>query len=143
MSVIINYKPNFIKKNTSNIILFSDEDFNISALKKHILNADYLFISDLIKTKDKKDKILSFDLSSKRKIILVSLKKDIKNFEIENLGAKFYDLFKENKQNVYNLNSDTIPIKFNNLLGHFLHGLKLKSYKFEKYKTKKSKKKYQ
>ena len=78
MSVIINYKPNFIKKNTSNIILFSDEDFNISALKKHILNTDYLFISDLIKTKDKKDKILSFDLSSKRKIILVSLKKDIK-----------------------------------------------------------------
>ena len=141
MSVIINYKPNFIKKNTSNIILFSDEDFNISALKKHILNTDYLFISDLIKTKDKKDKILSFDLSSKRKIILVSLKKDIKNFEIENLGAKFYDLFNENKQNVYNLNSDTIPIKFNYLLGYFLHGLKLKSYKFEKYKTKKSKKK--
>ena len=141
MSIIINYKPNFIKKNMSNIILFSGEDFNISALKKHILNTDYLFISDLLKTKDKKDKILSFDLSSKRKIILVSLKKDIKNFEIENLGAKFYDLFKENKQNVYNLNSDTIPIKFNNLLGHFLHGLKLKSYKFEKYKTKKSKKK--
>ena len=64
MSVIINYKPNFIKKNTSNIILFSGEDFNISALKKHILNTDYLFISDLIKTKDKKDKILSFDLIS-------------------------------------------------------------------------------
>ena len=141
MSVIINYKANFIKKNMSNIILFSDEDFNISALKKHIQNADYLFISDLIKTKDKKDKILSFDLSSKRKIILVSLKKNIKHFEIENLGAKFYDLFKENKNNEYNLNSDTLPSKLNNLLGYFLHGIKLKSYVFEKYKTKKSKKK--
>ena len=138
MSVIINYKSSLIKKSSSNIILFLDENFDISGLKKHISNADYSFISDLIKTKDKKDKILSFDISSKRKIILVSLKKNIKNFEIENLGAKFYDLFKKNKQNVYNLNSDTIPIKFNNLLGHFLHGLKLKSYIFEKYKTKKT-----
>ena len=141
MSVIINYKSSLIKKSSSNIILFLDENFDISGLKKHISNADYSFISDLIKTKDKKDKILSFDISSKRKIILVSLKKNIKNFEIENLGAKFYDLFKKNKQNVYNLNSDTIPIKFNNLLGHFLHGLKLKSYIFEKYKTKKTSKK--
>ena len=141
MSVIINYKASFFKKNSPNIILFSDENFNISGLKKNILNSDYSFISDLIKTKDKKDKILSFDISSKRKIILVSLKKNIKNFEIENLGAKFYDLFKENKQNEYNLNSDTLPSKLNNLLGHFLHGIKLKSYIFEKYKTKKSKKK--
>ncbi len=141
MSVIINYKPSFFKKNSPNIILFSDENFNISGLKKNVLNSDYSFISDLIKTKDKKDKILSFDISSKRKIILVSLKKNVKNFEIENLGAKFYDLFKENKQNEYNLNSDTLPSKLNNLLGHFLHGIKLKSYIFEKYKTKKSKKK--
>tara|TARA_B100000035_G_C20725168_1_gene433003 strand:+ start:77 stop:541 length:465 start_codon:yes stop_codon:yes gene_type:complete len=141
MSVIINYKASFFKKNSPNIILFSDENFNISGLKKNILNSDYSFISDLIKTKDKKDKILSFDISSKRKIILVSLKKNVKNFEIENLGAKFYDLFKENKQNEYNLNSDTLPSKLNNLLGHFLHGIKLKSYIFEKYKTKKSKKK--
>ena len=141
MSVKIYYKNGFIKKNLSNIILFLDENFNISALKKHISNTDYSFISDLLKNKDKKDKILSFDLSSKRKIILVSLKKNIKNFEIENLGAKFYDLFKESKQNEYNLNSDTVPGKLSNLTGHFLHGLKLKSYTFEKYKTKKSKKK--
>ena len=141
MSVIVNYKGSFLKKNSSNIILFSDEKFNISGLKKHISNADYSFMSDLIKTRDKKDKILSFDVSSKKKIILVSLKKNIKNFEIENLGAKFYDLFKEKNQNEYNLNSDTIPNKLNNLLGYFLHGLKLKSYTFQKYKTKKINKK--
>ena len=78
MSVIISYKARFLNTNSSSIILFLDENFNISALKKHISNTDYSFISDLIKTKDKKDKILSFDLSSKRKIILVSLKKNIK-----------------------------------------------------------------
>ena len=37
------------------------------------------------------------------------------------------------------LNSDSLPNKLNNLIGYFLHGLKLKSYIFEKYKTKKNK----
>ena len=31
---------------------------------------------------------------------------------LENLGAKFYDLFKDLKQNEYNLNSDTLSNKF-------------------------------
>ena len=87
---------------------------------------------------DNKKKILSFDISSKRKIILVSLKKNIKSSDLENLGAKFYDLFKDAKQNIYNLNSNTISTKYKNLVGNFLHGLKLKSYTFEKYKTKKN-----
>ena len=132
MSAIINYKSSFIKKNSSNIILFSDEDFNISALKKHILKADYLFMSDLIKTKDKKDEILSFDLSSKRKIILVSIKKNITSSETENLGAKFYEFIKNFKQHEYHVNSDTDFSSLKNTVGYFLHGIKLKSYKFEK-----------
>ena len=55
------------------------------------------------------------------------------------MGAKFYDLFKDFKKNEYNLNSDSINNEHKNLIGNFLHGLKLKSYVFEKYKTKKSK----
>ena len=35
------------------------------------------------------------------------------------------------------LNSDSIDSKNDIFLGHFLHGLKLKSYKFNKYKSKK------
>ena len=35
------------------------------------------------------------------------------------------------------INSDTINSKINNFVGHFLHGLKLKSYEFNVYKTKK------
>ena len=46
-----------------------DEKFNLSTLKKHIKNTDYLFISDLLKSKDLKRKIISFDVNSKRKII--------------------------------------------------------------------------
>ena len=138
MSVTINYKNSSSKTNSFNLIMFSDENFNISPLKKHISSSEHNFIKDLIKTMDNKKKILSFDISSKRKIILVSLKKNIKNSDLENLGAKFYDLFKNVKQNTYNLNSNTISAKYKNLVGNFLHGLKLKSYTFEKYKTKKN-----
>ena len=102
MSVTINYKSNSSKINSSNLILFSDENFNISPLKKQISSTEYNFIKDLIKTKNIKKKILSFEINSKKKIILVSLKKNIKSYDLENLGAKFYDLFKDTKQNTYN-----------------------------------------
>ena len=37
------------------------------------------------------------------------------------------------------LNSDTINSKIKNFIGYFLHGLKLKSYEFNIYKSKKKK----
>ncbi len=139
MSVKINYKSNLIKKNSSNLILFCDEKFNILSLKKHFLGNEYSFVKDLLKTKDLKKQILSFELNSKRKIILISLKKNIKNSDLENLGGKFYDLFKDFKQNDYVLNLDSASSKLKNFVGYFLHGLRLKSYNFDKYKTKKNK----
>ena len=138
MSVLINYKKNIFKQHTSNLILFIDEKFNIASLKKYISALEYSFISDLIKNKDKKQKILSFDISSKRKVILISLEKNLTSSGIENLGAKFYDLFKGFNQKDYILNSDSLSTKYKNLIGNFLHGLKLKSYVFQKYKTKKN-----
>ena len=140
MNVQINYKNNPSKKNSVNHVLFVDENFNILALKKHLLNKEYSFVSDLLRSQDLKKKIISFDINSKKRIILISLKKEIKSSEIENLGAKFYDTFNNSKIKEYILNSETAPSKLKNTVGHFLHGVKLKSYKFEKYKTKKSKK---
>ena len=37
----------------------------------------------------------------------------------------------------YLINSDSLISKNKNFVGHFLHGFKLKSYEFKKYKTKK------
>ena len=71
MSVTINYKVNSSKKKSSNLILFSDEKFTISSLKKYISKNEYLYISDLMKNRDLKGKIQSFDISSKKKIILI------------------------------------------------------------------------
>ena len=142
MSVQINYKNSVSKKNKPNLVLFVDEKFNISSIKKHILGSDYNFISDLIKKRDEKKKILAFDISSKKKIILVSLKKNISNSEAENLGANFYDQFKNKKINEFNLESDTLLTQQKSIIGYFAHGIKLKSYTFEKYKTKKNNKNF-
>ena len=136
MPVQINYK-NKLSKKLTDIILFVDENYNISGLKKHISKQEFSYVSDLIITKDPKKNIVSFDINSKKKIVLVSFKKTIKNSEAVNLGAKFYDIHKDYKNRTYNLISDTLFFKSNNLVGYFLHGLKLKSYKFDKYKTKK------
>ena len=141
MSINISYKNSLSKANTINLIFFVDEKFNILHLKKYISSSEYSFILDLIKTKDTKKKILTFDINSKRKIILVSLKKNSTNSDAENLGANFLDLLINFKRNEYNFNTDSVSNNLKNLVGHFLHGLKLKSYKFEKYKTKKNKKK--
>ncbi len=139
MSIKINYK-NSPSKTSSNYVLFVDEKFNVLSLKKHISSSEYSFINDLIKTKDNKKKILTFDVSSKRKIILVSSKKNPTGSTIENLGAKFYDFFKDSKLNDFNINSETCVDRTKNFIGYFLHGLKLKSYIFDKYKTKKNNK---
>ena len=85
-----------------------------------------------------KKKIVTFEISSKKKIILISLKKNATSSDFENLGGEFYNLFKGEKSDQYFLNSDTITNKTTNNIGYFLHGLKLKSYKFDKYKTKKN-----
>ncbi len=76
------------------------------------------------------------NLVQKKKIILISIKKDIKNFETENLGADFYDLINHGKNSEYFLNLNSIMSNQSNFIGHFLHGLKLKSYEFKKYKSK-------
>ena len=73
----------------------------------------------------------------KKKIILISIKKKIKISDVENLGAEFFGRINHGKKSEYFINSDSLISTFKNFLGYFLHGLKLKSYEFKKYKTKK------
>jgi leucyl aminopeptidase len=139
MSVQIIYKNRSSKRKNYNLVLFVDEKFNISSLKKHVSGTEFSLLSDLLKSKDLNNRIIEFDINSRKKIILVSLKKNVTSSQLENLGAKFFDKFKGLKISDYELSSDTLSIKFENAVGFFLHGLKLKSYKFDKYKSKKDK----
>ena len=109
MNIKINFKNQAFSKSYGNLILFVDEKFNISSLKKLISNSEYAYILDLLKNEDLKKKIVTFDISSKRKIILISLKKNLTNFDAENLGAKCYGLFKKFNKTDYILNSNSIP----------------------------------
>ena len=139
MSIKINYSNKKNSKSLSNIVLFADEKFNITSLKKHLPNSDFSYINDLLKTSDLKKNIFVFEINSKRKIVLISIKKDLRNFDIENLGAEFYGRVNYGKNSEYSISSDSIVGKQENFIDYFLHGLKLKSYEFNKYKTKKEK----
>ena len=137
MPIKINYSKNTYNENSSNLVLFSNENFNLNNLKKYFVNSEFSYINDLLKTSDLKKNLFIFELNSKKKIALISIKKNLKSSDIENLGAEFYGRINHGKNSEYYIISDSIDTKYNNFLGHFLHGLKLKSYEFNKYKSKK------
>jgi len=140
MTIKINYSNKSANKSPANLVLFTDENFNINGLKKYINNAELSYISDLLKTSDLKKNLLFFKINSKKTIFLISIKKDLKTSDIESLGAKFHSYINYDKQNDYFVNLNTISNKIENFGGYFLHGLKLKSYGFNIYKSKKEKK---
>ena len=68
MTIQINYKINKSNINSSNLVLFVDDRFNIGVLKKHISNSEFSYISDLLKTSDLKKDLLVFEINSKKTI---------------------------------------------------------------------------
>ncbi len=137
MAIKINYLKKTGIDTNANLILFSNEKFNINNLRKYLSNNEFSYISDLLKTCDLKKNLFVFEVNSKKKIVLISIKKNLKTSDIENLGAEFHSRIDYSKNSEYFINSDSIISDHKNLLGYFLHGLKLKSYKFNKYKSKK------
>ncbi len=137
MSIKINYLNKSKGNISGNAVLFVNEKFSLNTLKKYITSLEFSYISDLLKTSDLKKNIFVYEMNSKKKIVLISIKKNTKIFDIENLGAEFFTRINYGKSCEYFINSDTATSNLNNFLGHFLHGLKLKSYEFNKYKTKK------
>ncbi len=138
MSIKINHSNKTTSNSSANLVLFSNDKFNISGLKKYLSNSEFSYINDLLKTSDLKKNLLVFEVNSKKKIVLVSIKKDQKISDIEKLGAELYGRINYGKDSEYYVSSDSIVGNYENFLGHFLHGLKLKSYEFKKYKSKKN-----
>ena len=89
MAVKISYSKNKVSKSSSNIVLFSDDKFNISELKKYLSSSEFSYINDLLKSNDLKKKILVFEVNSKKKVILIAIKNNLKISDIESLGAEF------------------------------------------------------
>ena len=63
--------------NSNNQLLFVEEWHNIKTIRKHVSSADFSYIKEILKNNDLKKKILSLDLNSKKRLILVSIKKKL------------------------------------------------------------------
>ena len=137
MTIKIFHKNKILKKTSSNLVLFVDDKYKTGQIKKFVSNFEHSYITDLLKTSDFDKKLLVFELSSKKRIFLISIKKNLRSCDIENLGAEFYGHINYGKNSEYSINSDSIISKNQNFMGYFLHGFKLRSYEFNKYKSKK------
>ena len=67
MSIKINYIKKTSNKSSSNLVLFVDDKFSVSHLKRYISNIEFSYINDLLKTSDLKKKIFVYELNSKKK----------------------------------------------------------------------------
>ena len=67
MSIQINHLKKKISFSEKNIVLFSNDKFQISNLKNHLSNPEFHYINDILKTSDLKKNILVFELNSKKK----------------------------------------------------------------------------
>ena len=110
MSIKINFLKTKIKP-SSNLILFTDEKFRITKLKKYLTNNEFSFVSDLLKSSDLKKSLLVFGLNSKKNLVLVSIKDKLKSADIENLGAEFYSRINHGKNNDYLIISEALKVR--------------------------------
>ena len=67
MSVKITYSKQAIRKFSINLVLFCNDKFYISGLKKYLTISEYSYISDLLKSNDLKKNLLVFEVNSKKK----------------------------------------------------------------------------
>ena len=147
MSIKINLKKSINDNAIKNYALFTDQEFKVNSLNKLRLSK---FTNEINKTinsnKSPNKDFLVFNLNSHQKIILIKLKKNITSLNNEKVGANFYNFIKSNSINnstFISENFSEVLKKNKNFLNEFFHGVELKSYKFDKYKTKKDNDKYE
>jgi len=125
MTIQVNYKN---KSNSNNQVLFVDEKFNTSSINGRISSHEISYLKDLLITCDLKKNLLVFEVNSKKKIILISIKKNLETSDVENLGAEFYSYINYGNKGEFSINTDSIKSTIQDFIGYFVHGLKLKYY---------------
>ncbi len=140
MSIKISYKSGSNEKSVKNYVLFSDEEFKINGLNKLAISKNSNQINKtIVSNKSKKKDFISFNLNPEQKLILIKMKNKLTATENEKKGANFYNYLKTNLIfDVTFIDKNTTATQYNNntFIDEFLHGMQLKSYNFNKYKTK-------
>ena len=136
MTIKIKLHKKFNKNIFHDYVIFCNSTSKIEIFDKNFSKNENRYINQIIKkTSDDLDFYI-FDLNSKKKIILINLSKSLLRSGVEILGAKFYEFIKLNKiKNILINTKNEIFPKNNNFIAQFLHGLNLKSYDFNLYKT--------
>ena len=136
MTVQVLYKNKAKLTSTGAITLFTEEKFQIKNLDRFLPKNSALYADKILKNKkNTKENIISFNINEKTTLILVSLKKDLKSSDVENLGAEFYNFIKKNSFKDLSIFCESLKSKpGKDFIGRFVHGLKLKSYEFNIYK---------
>ena len=139
MSIKISLKKNIADKIIKNYVLFADENFKILGLNKISLNKDEKIIKNTISSnKNNLKDFLIFNLNPNQKVILIKLSKNISSLDNEKIGANFFNFLKSNSIFESTLLEDNFSnknLKDQSFLEEFVHGIKLRSYEFNKYKT--------
>ena len=126
-----------LSKLSGTIVFFANKKFEIKNTKSLLNQSENNLIKRNLNNNNKKKEIFSFDISHNQKIIVYSAK-DSKNY-FEKSGAKLYEFFKKENLNKVHLFGDTIEnSEVNKSLHKLVHGMRLKSYSFNKYLTKKN-----
>ena len=143
MKNTIIFDKKFDFKQGETLTFFLNENLNFKVERKifsaQISNKIKVYLKNL-KFKKKEEKIISFDISEKNKILFIKVKEKLVLNNFEELGANFYSFIKTNKIDKVNLYADTLKSFKSNkentkLILNFVHGFNLKSYFFDKYKT--------
>ena len=130
MTVQVIYKNKAKLTNLDVITLFVEDKFQIKNAKSFLSKNENSYVEKILKSKrNTKENIISFNISEKTTLILVSLKKDLKSFNVENLGAEFYNFIKKNSFKDVSVITESVKSKpGKDFIGRFMHGFKLKSY---------------
>ena len=127
-------KDNFSKftniaKLSGCIAFFTNEKSEITHLKKYLGSTNLKNLNMLLKNKNKKKGLLSFDLNPNQKIILIPSKKNQKPNETEKSGAKLTDFLISEGAKLIHIVSDSISVNLKpDAIYEFLHGMRSVSY---------------
>ena len=142
MSVQVVYKNKFNSRKFDTIVVFADEKYKFKSSLELLSKKENIYLTGILKNKHKNNrKIFTVNISNNKTVIVVILKKSKNTIDFENAGAKFYEFIKKNLFSYLYINiNNFVSLNEYSNLNHFIHGFKLKSYKFDSYKSKKDKK---
>src|SRR6056300_483604 len=146
MTVKIHNKKLDLKKQNT-IVLFVNSNLDLKELDNNYLKKFSSLIKKSIKlNKDRITKFkdfFNFDLNPLIKLIIIKIPKDhISSTDNEKLGARFFNFIKTNSFNEISFidtNLKLYCLSNKNFFNEFLSGILIKSYEFDKYKTKRNK----